>query len=75
MEHGQMYLATMEHGRTRAVNRGLVEITDDGYVDETPIEDFGMYILRHEPFPPTGSDELFNIFLALVTEREGDPTT
>lgn len=69
------HLATMPHGRVVPVNHGLVEIRDDGWVivngEETPIEDFGMYYYRDEPFPPTDSQELFDIFMDLLREQEG----
>jgi hypothetical protein len=70
------YLATMGHNSTHPINHGLVSVTDAGWIDKgdgdpTPVEDFGMYILREEPFPPTGSDELFQIFLDLLKESEG----
>lgn len=70
------YLATMGHNTTRAVNRGLVDLTDDGYILDadgtlTPVEDFGMYQLRDAPpFPPTDSDELFDSFMALLKAQE-----
>lgn len=66
----ERYLATMGHNQTDPINHGLVSVTDDGYIGDTPVEDFGMYILREEPFPPTGSDELFQIFMDLIRERE-----
>jgi hypothetical protein len=69
------YLATMEHNSTNPINRGLIQIRDDGFVigadgDETPVEDFGMYILQKTPFPPTASEALFDQFLALLAEGE-----
>lgn len=60
----------MEHGRVHPINHGEVSVTDDGYVGDTPIEDFGCYILRDTPFPPTDSDELFQIFIDLIREQE-----
>ena len=70
------YLATMGN-HTRPFNHGKVLTTSERYVvsrgddDDTPVEDFGMYIFRQEPFPPTGSDELFDIFRKLLAEQEG----
>lgn len=81
-----MKLATMEG--INPINHGVVYCRSDGFIskigenktdankidpDWTPVEDFGMYILRPidtEDFPPTGSDELFQIFMELISSRE-----
>ena len=68
------FLTTMEHNSVRPINRGFIEVSDDGWVtdedgDKTPIEDFGMYILSPDkPFPKTGSKELFQMFLDLIED-------
>lgn len=86
MEIFQMKLATMEginpinHGIIYCRDDGFIsktggDETETNKIDPdwTPIEDFGMYILHPidiEDFPPTGSDELFQIFMELVSGRE-----
>ena len=61
------YLATMEHNRAKPINHGLVEINDIGFVNnETPIEDFGMWMTSDSPFPPTDSSELFEKFIFVM---------
>jgi hypothetical protein len=61
------YLITMGHyGSAKVINHGLVEIDDDLYVNgETPVEDFGCFYYRNEPFPEN-EDECFNIFMELM---------
>lgn len=49
-------------------NHGRVWIDDNGYVDgETPVEDFGMFYYRDEPFPES-RDKLVAIFLKLMDD-------
>lgn len=72
-------LATMSHNGVKPINRGVVLCRKDGFIREifdktkeyTPVEDFGMYIIRpiaDEDFPQTDSQELFNIFISLIGE-------
>lgn len=69
INHGVVYCR--EDGfisKTREINENKPDESD-----WTPVEDFGMYILHPidiEDFPPTGSDELFQIFMELVSGRE-----
>lgn len=64
------HLITWENSGSRApINHGLVEIDDRGWVDgETPIEDFGMFFYRDEPFPED-KNEIFQIFFNLMEEQ------
>lgn len=51
-----------------ACNHGLVEIDDNGYVNgETPVEDFGMFFYRDEPFPQD-PQEIAQIFFQLMED-------
>lgn len=73
MIHKKGYLATMDHNSTHPINRGLVDLADNGFItidgEETPIEDFGCYAFdAMVPFPPTGSDALFEFFLNLIKQ-------
>jgi hypothetical protein len=66
---------TMWHTSVTPRNHGLVSISADGWVnkgtpDETPVEDFGMYIIQETPFPDNEKD-CFNLFMALIAERDG----
>lgn len=74
-------LATMSHYGGKPINRGVVLCRKDGFIREifdktqeyTPVEDFGMYIIRpitDEDFPPTDSRELFDIFIVLIQKAE-----
>ena len=63
------HLITMPHNHGRARNHGLVQIGDDGYVNgEIPVEDFGMYFFREEPFP-TDPHEIAKIFFQLMEDE------
>lgn len=66
-----MYLATMDlYGRRDPINHGLVEIDDQGFLsDGTPVEDYGMYILRHRPLP-NDPEKLTRMFLWLLRRRD-----
>ncbi len=75
----QMKLATMQG--IKPINHGVVYCRNDGFIsktgeiesDWTPVEDFGIYMLHPiecEDFPPTDSDELFQIFMELLSGRE-----
>ena len=61
------YIATMEHhGRTDPINHGLVDITDDGFLPcGTPIEDFGMFMVRDKPFTQN-IEKLKRFFIRLI---------
>ena len=63
------YLITKSHyGSSDAINHGLVEIDNKGYVyGETPLEDFGMFCCRDKPFPED-KGEMSKIFLDLMEE-------
>jgi len=64
------YLLTMDHNKTTPINHGLVDISNDGLVNgETPVEDFGMYIISDQPFPDCKQSQ-FDMFIKLLTERE-----
>lgn len=77
MDTEKRYVAVMQ--TDKPINLGLVEIRDDGFIkkaewseDEwTPIEDYGNYMVRpvaDGPFPATGSEELFQMFLQIIGE-------
>lgn len=55
---------------TRPINHGLVHISDDGFANhETPVEDFGMFVIQDMPFPAS-EDEQFQIFESLLAQHE-----
>lgn len=65
----KVYLITWSHYSGSAINHGLVSINNQGLVNgETPVEDFGMFFYREEPFP---EDEkaIAQIFLDLMDEE------
>ena len=60
------YLITLAHNSSTPINHGLVAIDDRGFIDgETPVEDFGMFYMREEPFPENERD-IVNIFIDLM---------
>jgi exopolysaccharide biosynthesis protein len=71
------YLATMGHNSTTPHNHGLVTINNSGFVlnkdgEQTPVEDYGMYIINQDlPFPEN-KDDLFKLFLDLIEESENE---
>jgi hypothetical protein len=67
---GRKFLCTASAQRyTPAICR-WVEIDSRGFIDgETPVEDYGMYLLLEEPISPDSADKLF---LALIGIGEGE---
>jgi hypothetical protein len=53
------------NNRTR--NHGRVKISKDGFVGETPIEDFGNYLLTDDHLSP---ENAFELFLKLTNKEE-----
>lgn len=66
-----MYLATMDlYGRGEPTNHGQVTIDERGFLpDGTPVEDYGMYILRDRPLP-NNPEKLTRMFLWLLRRRD-----
>lgn len=70
----KQYMATMSHGSTIAINWGLVEIDDKGFVNDgvnvdMPIEDYGMFMVRDKPFR-NDPRWIFRMFLKLIAKRD-----
>lgn len=67
----QAYLATMPLEMYQPpFNHGLVDLTDEGFVNgETPLEDFGAYILSSCPLPQS-EEELFFLFYSKIKESD-----
>jgi hypothetical protein len=65
------YLAVMDlHGRSDPINLGAVSVDEYGFVNgETPIEDYGMFMLRDKPFPDN-KEKLTRMFLRLLRQRD-----
>lgn len=64
------HLITMGHHTTVVINHGLVEIDDQLFVNgETPVEDFGCFFYRDEPFSDN-EDENFQIFMDIMKREE-----
>ena len=62
------YLLTCPHDHGDCINHGLVNIDENNYVDGTPIEDFGMFIYRDEPFPEDQAG-MWEIFAGLFEDQ------
>lgn len=62
------HLITLSYNTHKAFNHGLVDIDESGLVNgETPIEDFGMFFYRDEPFP-ADEGEICGIFIELMED-------
>jgi len=64
------FLCTASVDRYTPVHCRWVEIDSRGFIDgETPVEDYGMYLLLDKPI---SSDSAEKLFLALIGRGEGE---
>ena len=64
----QFHLMTCRHNSSVPINHGLVGIDERNFIDgETPVEDFGMFWYRDEPFPESRS-EMMQLFISIMSD-------
>jgi hypothetical protein len=58
----------MEVRTLRVFNHGLVEISEDGILEDgTPIEDYGTYMTREDKPFPDDKDDLLDQFMEFIS--------